>query len=330
MSPGSASWPEVQFGGRRIVPYTESLAEVWDNFVAQSRNGTFIHTRRYLTHARDRFIDRSLLVYDEEGLLAVLPANQEGSMMVSHRGLTYGGLITDGRATTVPLFGVFDALSEYLWSRGMTHLLYRSIPHIYHRVPAEEDLYILTCRGARLLWRHLLSIVDRRHRLPIGPRRRRGTRKADRAGVTVRTTSDFESFWNVLEEMLRERYSVKPVHDRHEILRLKELFPDQIILHGAYQADTLLGGCVIYDTGQVARVQYVASGERGRALGALDLLFETLVQKDYADRPYFDFGSSAQDTGLGINEGLVCQKEGFGARAVVQDFYEYDLRKVYR
>ena len=52
------------------------------------------------------------------------------------------------------------------------------------------------------------------------------------------------------------------------------------------------------------------------------LLFLTLLQDTYADKPWFDFGISNEDHGRVLNEGLVMQKEGFGARSVVHDHYE--------
>ena len=41
----------------------------------------------------DRFTDYSLLVYDGNKLLALLPANRSGDVLYSHAGLTYGGVI---------------------------------------------------------------------------------------------------------------------------------------------------------------------------------------------------------------------------------------------
>ena len=45
----------------------------------------------------------------------------------------------------------------------------------------------------------------------------------------------------------------------------------------------------------------------------------------YADRRYFSFGISTEQAGQYLNEGLIAQKEGFGARTVVHDFYEWNL-----
>lgn len=40
---------------------------------------------------------------------------------------------------------------------------------------------------------------------------------------------------------------------------------------------------------------------------------------------YFDFGISNENNGRFLNRGLIAQKEGFGARTIVHDFYELSI-----
>ena len=86
-----------------------------------------------------------------------------------------------------------------------------------------------------------------------------------------------------------------------------------------------LGGCVVYETEQVAHVQYIAASPLGKKQGALDLLFQQLICERYAHKRYFDFGISTEQGGQILNEGLLFQKEGFGARAILYDIYELKL-----
>ncbi|WP_213786225.1 hypothetical protein [Citrobacter portucalensis] len=57
-------------------------------------------------------------------------------------------------------------------------------------------------------------------------------------------------------------------------------------------------------------------------MGALDGLIDHLVNNKYGHMRYFDFGMSNEKQGLILNEGLISQKEGFGARTITHDFYE--------
>ena len=63
----------------------------------------------------------------------------------------------------------------------------------------------------------------------------------------------------------------------------------------------------------------------GWDMGALDLVFDYLIADYYKDKKYFDFGSSTENHGQVLNGGLVRHKEGFGARAVTQDFYRVTI-----
>ena len=58
----------------------------------------------------------------------------------------------------------------------------------------------------------------------------------------------------------------------------------------------------------------------------MDLLFHRLIHEVYSSVPYFDMGTSVEEGGRVLNEGLIFQKEGFGGRAVVYDTYELDIR----
>ena len=60
-------------------------------------------------------------------------------------------------------------------------------------------------------------------------------------------------------------------------------------------------------------------------MGALDLLFDTLIDSCSGSFKYFDFGRSTEHGGRYLNESLIFQKEGFGGRGVCYDTYEWTL-----
>ena len=76
-----------------IRRYTPDKVDEWNQFVAESKNGTFLFDRRYMDYHQDRFADCSLMFYLKGKLVAVLPAHRDGDSVFSHRGLSYGGLI---------------------------------------------------------------------------------------------------------------------------------------------------------------------------------------------------------------------------------------------
>ena len=93
----------------------------------------------------------------------------------------------------------------------------------------------------------------------------------------------------------------------------------------AYKDDIALGGTLLYITKQVVHTQYISANVEGKELGVLDLLFDYLINHEYTNYPYFDFGQSTEQMGHLLNVSLIFQKEGFGGRGMCYDIYEYGL-----
>jgi hypothetical protein len=209
-------------------------------------------------------------------------------------------------------------------SQGARRLVYKALPWIYQRRPAQEDLYWLFRRDAALIRRDVTSAIDVRSPGRRSSRRGRGARKAEKGGVALGRSERWPEFWALLRRVLSARHGAEPVHTPAEIGRLAAAFPDCIKLHTAERDGEILAGVVIYISAQVAHAQYIAVGEAGRELGALDGLFLHLIET-HRDVRYFDFGVSNTNQGRELNEGLVGQKEEFGASAVAHDFYQVAL-----
>lgn len=301
-------------------------ATEWDAFVRASRNGTFLVERGFMDYHADRFIDHSLMLRDAAGrLVSVLPANAVGSDVHSHAGLTYGGFIYGPRSGVSDAMALFDAANTCFRSAGFVRMHYKTIPWIYHRQPAEDDRYALFRLDARLSRRDVLAVIPREDRLRFQERRARGVKSARRAGVTVAESGDYATYWRMLEQTLASRHDAKPVHTRDEIELLASRFPGHIRLFMASVANTPAAGVVVFESQRVAHAQYIATTPEGRDAGALDGLFDTLLNQVYVDKAYFDFGISNESQGRVLNVGLVEQKEGFGARCVAHDHYVVEL-----
>ena len=302
------------------------MADEWNLFVAASKNGTFLFDRRFMDYHADRFCDHSLLVYRDQRLYALLPANQKDDTLVSHGGLTYGGLVTDSRCSAKGVLDAFTAINEYLRQQGFRHVVYKAVPWIYHQLPAEEDLYALTsvCH-ARLTIRDISSAIIGDRKMRFSESRKSGIRKAHRQGLTIAESTDFATFWQILNENLTGKYGVRPVHSVAELELLHSRFPEKIRLYMVFDGETPVGGTLLFLTPQVLHTQYISANAFGKQHGAIDLLFDHLINNTYKDYPYIDFGKSTVSDSADLNEQLIFQKEGFGARAVCYDTYEYDL-----
>lgn len=308
-----------------IKRYSPADRTVWDQFVKTSKNGTFLFERAYMDYHSDRFTDFSLLIIRKGKLYALLPANQVADTLYSHQGLTYGGFVMNDRATVSDVLEMFGAVNLFLRQNGFSKVVYKAIPYIYDRIPAQEDLYALFRAGATQIAGNISSTIYSEDRLKFTESRKSGLRKARAAGLRVTESDNLATFWNILSTNLEDKYSVKPVHTLAEISLLKSRFPEHIKLYLCLHEDTPLGGTLVYETGRVVHTQYISANLAGKNSGALDLLFDYLINKKYADVPIFDFGQSTENSGYILNENLIFQKEGFGGRGVMYNVYEYTI-----
>lgn len=305
--------------------YKNGYKELWDNFIDASKNGTFMLKRGYMEYHSDRFHDCSILFFEDDRLVAVMPASLHGDELRSHGGLTYGGIISNRRMTTPKMLEVFDALRSFMHERGISSLLYKCVPRVYHNYFADEDLYALTRNGATLIRRDVSTAIDLADKIGFSELRRRGVKKALKNGLEVRQSHDYNRYIELLTQVLVQQHGVRPVHNGEELRLLAERFPNVIKLFCAYQGEDMYAGVLIFDTPQCVHAQYIANSDEGRTVGALDLVMDYLINHYASGTRFFDFGISTEDGGKFLNTGLVGQKEMFGGRAVVYDFYQWNI-----
>lgn len=309
-----------------IRRYRREDKELWNSFVSKARNATFLFDRNYMDYHADRFDDNSFMFYHKGKLKAVLPANVAGDTLYSHQGLTYGGLLLDKKATVEDVLECFDSLNSWLRENGISKVVYKALPWIYQQYPSQEDLYALTWKcKAQLISRNIASTIVIDNKLKFAESRKSGIRKALSLNIEVGESNDVDGFWHVLEDNLGNRYNAKPVHTASEMKLLMSRFPNSIKLYVAKMNGEIVGGTLIYVTPQVVHTQYISASVEGKKHGALDLLFDYIINKVYVNCRYFDFGKSTEQGGAYLNEPLIFQKEGFGGRGVCYDWYQWEL-----
>jgi hypothetical protein len=207
----------------------------------------------------------------------------------------------------------------------MQRFVYKAIPHIFHAMPAEEDLYALFVNKARLYRRDASSAIYLPERMKFAKGKREGVRKARRSGITVRESKDYAQFFAIGREVMQERHNLVPVHTSDEMELLAGRFPDNIKLYASYGDSGMLAGVIVFAFRSAVHIQYMYNSDQGLDVGALDIVLDYLVNEQFAGFRYLSFGVSTENDGTYLNEGLIHQKEMFGARSVVHDFYELDL-----
>ena len=305
-----------------IVKYESSYKSRWDDFVSKSKNGSFLFCRDYMEYHSDRFMDSSLLFFEDDVLIAVMPANVSGAVLHSHEGLTFGGVISNEKMKIELMLDLFAYLMAYLDRHWITTLMYKAVPHIYHAVPAEEDLYALFRYGAKLIRRDVSSAILLDDPIPFSKQKKKSIKQSKKKGLTIKRSNDFEAFMSMEEAVLRSKHNVKPTHTSDEIASLARKFPENIKLFAAYKDEMMLAGEIIYESKPVAHGQYLASSEIGNKIRASDLLLDFVITQYSGGKKYLDYGISTENGGAYLNRGLALYKEAFGARAITYDTYK--------
>jgi len=309
-----------------IQRYQKEHRSTWDNFISSANNRSFLHNRDYMEYHRERFSDYSLLVKDNGKLIAVLAANKRKNVLISHEGLTYGGLILGKKYNTSLILNIFESLLEYLAHHDIREFIYKPMPYIYADRPSQEDLFAFKYFGGELTNREISSTVDMTRPLLYSKGKKRLVRKANGEELSLSEKPSFNEFFSILENELFKKYKKKPVHTLQEIEYLHNKFQRNINLYTVIYMEQIIAGTIIYETGNVAHAQYISSNTTGKQMQALDFLFDYLLRVKYREIRYFDFGISTEEGGTYVNPGLLQFKEGFGASGVCYDSYRLQIK----
>ena len=309
----------------RVEKYTKENRLAWDTFISGAKNATFLFARDFMEYHSDRFTDYSLLVYKDDLLYAVLPANIVGDKLYSHKGLTYGSLVLSKSAKLLYTFEAFKALLAFLDAKAISTLELRNIPTFYNTMPSDELSYFLFKANATLIKRDALMVIDTSTKIKFQKNRREGINKAKRNGLTIAVDDNFEGFWNeILIPNLQKKHGVAPVHSLEEIQLLATNFPDHIKQVNVYKDNVIVAGTTLFLTKTTIHPQYVSGNSDKNAFGSLDLAYDYIINHFDSSKRYFDFNISSEENGTALNSGLIFWKESCGARTFVADNYLID------
>lgn len=307
-----------------VRQYGLADSEVWNGFVNHSKQPLFMFNRGFMDYHSDRFVDDSLMFYRDAELLAVLPASRHEEEIRSHGGLTYGGMIVSDKMKQHTMLECFDAMKDFYRTQQVKSIVYKTVPHIYHRQPAEEDRYALYLNHASVVAVSPSTVIDLTNPLKMAKGRKAQVCRARREGVEVRETDDFATFIDLENETL-QRHHVTAVHTADELRLLKSRFPQNIRCFGGYKDAKMIAGTVVFVYDHVVHTQYLCAEALAREIGALDLVISETMSLFRTTHRWFDFGISSEDDGRWLNDGLIAQKEGFGGRTITYESMRVDI-----
>ena len=314
-----------------IELYEKSFTDSWDDFVWKANNGTIFQTRRFLNyHPPERFEDHSLVFKKNNHIIALFPATvryeHHRRILTSHRGSSYGGLVTKFNLSIKDSFRLVEALVEYAQNNQFQGVELTPPPIIYSLRPSNYIDFALVKNGFGYRKREISSVIpltfeEKDVLMTFSSESRRAVRRAVKLGVTVRESDDYESFYRILKRNLKMRHNVQPTHTLEELFLLKKIYPERIRLFAAYAEENMVAGVVMFNCNErVALAFYISHDEDFQKYRGVNYLFFEIIKWSIQNHyGYLDFGIFTVD--MDPNWGLGRFKESFGAQGIFRDTF---------
>lgn len=322
-----------------VKKYDNSLADEWDQLIAESRNGTFLQSRKFMNyHPEGRFEDYSLLFYEGNELIAVILANviREGERKIffSHKGTSYGGIVLAQSFYSVEKIAcLMEVFIDYCRENGFDEVFMRMTPDLYARQDMQLVHYYLVKMGCRC-YNELNFYMDLQpYKEDIlscfSSGKRRDYRYSLKNELTFQELREEEilKFYQVLQKN-QKKLGIGSVHSIEELTDLKKnRFPDKISFYEVEKDGKCIAGSMIFrfDNG-VFHTQYLASDEEYLSCYPMEFLIYHLINTAVREeQKFFSFGICTEDLGRYLNIGLARFKEGFGADYGINYSYRIKL-----
>ncbi|MFQ6093492.1 MAG: GNAT family N-acetyltransferase [bacterium] len=318
-----------------VTQYKPVERETWERFVLKSNNGTIFHRQQFLDyHPPGRFQNHHLIFSHQRKTIALFPAvvrDEDGrKTLSSHPGASFGGLVLPVDIGIVDVDALIKTLCAYGLKKGFQRIEMTLPPMIYLQRPNNYLDFCLFRHGFQYVKREVSSIIA----LNYSPERilstfksesRTAVRKALRSGVLVKPSSDFETFYSILEKNLKLRHNVSPTHTSDELKRLKSLLTSDIRLFAAFLEGRMIAGMTVFvcnPRGVLAF--YISHLEDSQAYRPVNLLiYEVVKWALVRGFRYLDLGVFTVN--MEPNWGLGRFKENFGAQGIFRDTLYIDL-----
>ncbi len=302
------------------------MQNVWDQLVTASCS-PFLFYRAYMDYHEDRFADYSALVYEGNVLVAALPCTiSNDGLLVSHAGLTYGGLIKINGMKSNKIIEILNFLFTEYKKIGIRKVIYKVVPDFYNNFGSQSEGYALFVKGASFHSRGLSAGIN----LKLGEfpvKKIRDCKNIVNGRMTMQSTDSFEELFREINKNLMGKYATKAVHSSDEMALLKSRFPNNIQLYELRDFEYgLCASAIVYEVCNVAHIQYMVLTETGMKYRSLDKLVHEIYGL-YKSKGFdwLEFGVSTTDNAKNLNVSLARKKEEYGATPLCYDAYYLDL-----
>lgn len=317
-----------------LIKYSDEWKEKWDHFVLKSNNGTMFHLQKFFDyHTPGKFKFDHLLFVEKNKIKALLPGRLTNGLFESPIGASYGSIVT-GDIKFAEAMELVSALLEYGRKNGIKEFELTPAPMVYETYQNQNLDFAMLWQGFSFKLHYISSAIklDKERDIieRLSPTIRRNVRKSlKNSAIRVEINERYDEFYPILLEN-KARHNVKPTHTYEDLLRLKELMPDNLKLFMVYLDDKPIGGSLMFFANKnVALCFYnMLRYEYAEYKPIQRVMYEILKYSTENGYAYVDIGVS-QDTKaenpMTPSMSLIEFKEKFDAKTIMRNTFYIKL-----
>lgn len=311
----------------------------WDEFVRNAANGTIFHQIKFLDyHERSKFDFHHLIFEDSGEIKAVLPGCINRSSYISPAGSSYGSLVYNN-LSFCELEAIIDVFVDYLKIHSFKEACLTFAPIIYSDCNNETDKFLLQYNGFKVS----KQLISHAIKLKVNSEEdilksltgscRRAVKKSFQYNLHIEINDDYHLFYDMLVEN-KKKFNTVPTHTYDELLRLKELFPNEIKLIMAYneKKQPVAGILFFICNSRCVLMFYIChyyEFQNSRAINRL--FFELTLWATKRKYQWLDMGVSMDtfsENPMEPSRNLITFKESMGSQGFLRSTYRWLNDKV--
>ena len=315
-----------------ITKYNDMLFDEWEKFISDSNNGTIFQKQAFLQyHINRTVVDGSLVIKNKGTIVAVVPAAIKENILYSHPGSSYGGIVLSHNLDFKMIHDILKVIDEYCIAQKYKALFLINSPSIYQKKSDQSLDYLLQWNGFKQTELYISHAVDMSKTSDIlslltKRKRRYINNNQELNSLTFEEETYLDEFYDILIAS-KKKYNTIPTHSLDELIKLKDMFPQQIKLLVTRNENKIIGGSLIFFTNDnVALVFYntILEEYRESQIAMLQLYKCMEIAKKY-NLHWIDFGVShtpEEENPLAPKFSLIHFKEQFNAKGVLRIAYQ--------
>ncbi len=320
-----------------IEKYKPENRQEWEDFVDASNNGTMFHKQAFLDYHTPGRWDFNHLMFRKNGkLIAVLPGGMknDGKSFWSPIGASYGSIVT-GDIPYRTAQDIVDTLIEFGRTEGWDEMFLIPQPIIYSHNYSQNIEYAMLYRRFGFELHYISHSIELKHGENFidhfDKTARKTVRKILREGkITIEVSEDYETFNEILIKN-KQKHNVKPTHSLEDMLKLRDLMPDNVrLLLVYYEGKPIAGSWLFLTNSKVVLCFYnMLLYEYEHLKPVYLIMYETIRWAAENGYGWVDIGVS-QDTAaedpMTPSMNLIYFKERFDSRGILRSTFHYDFR----